>query len=86
MDKYEYNISSENSPEKFKIICSKIEETYPELQKNVLLIDVDGTTIQVYYINDLKVTVYDDYEVGAVYVLSDLDLKGINFKRCWICG
>ena len=86
MDKYEYNISSENSPEIFKIICSKIEETYPELQKNVLLVDVDGTTIQVYYINDLKVTVYDDYEVGAVYVLSDLDLKGINFKRCWICG
>lgn len=49
MDKYEYNISSENSPEKFKIICSKIEETYSELQKDVLLVDVDGTTIQVYY-------------------------------------
>lgn len=77
MNKYEYNISSENSPEKFKIICSKIEEAYPELQKNVLLVDVDGSTIQVYHINNLKVTVYDDYEVGAVYVLSDLDLSKI---------
>ena len=82
MNKYEYNISSENSPEKFKTICSKIEETYSELQKDVLLVDVDGTTIQVYHINKLEITVYDDYEVGAVYVLSNLDLKEINFKRC----
>ncbi len=79
MKKYEYNILPENSSSKFKTICSEIEETYPELKKDVLLVDVDGTTIQVYHINNLEITVYDDYEVGAVYVLSDFDLSEIKF-------
>ena len=60
--------------------CVTIEKKYPDNKKRSLLVDVDGTTIQIYYINNKKVTVYDDFEVGAVYVLSELDLKDI-FKN-----
>ena len=38
MKKYEYNILPKNSSSKFKTICSEIEETYPELKKDVLLV------------------------------------------------
>ena len=42
-----------------------------------MLIDVDGTTIQVYEKNGEKIVVYDDYVEGAVYVLSDVDIKSV---------
>lgn len=77
---FDYNIYPNNSNKKFLNACVTIEKKYPDNKKRNLLVDVDGTTIQIYYINNKKVTVYDDFEVGAVYVLSELDLKDI-FKN-----
>lgn len=77
---FNYNIFPDNSPEKFKETLLKIERNYPKARKEKLLIDVDGSTIQIYHICGQKVIVYDDYEVGAVYVCSDVNLENI-FKE-----
>ncbi len=39
--------------------------------------DVDGSTIQIYRKDDKEVVVYDDYDVGAVFIKSDVDLSEI---------
>lgn len=72
---FDYNIFANNSKEHFFKTCTTIEKHFPNNRKRKLLIDVDGTAIQIYYIDNKEVTVYNDYEVGAVYVTSELDLK-----------
>ncbi len=72
---FDYNISPDNSPKAFKDICRKIEEHIVGLQKEPLLVDVDGTTIQIYTQYGRKVMVIDDYDIGAVFVRSEIDLK-----------
>lgn len=71
---YDYTICRNNSPQVFIEACAQIETLFPNLEKKKLLIDVDGSTIQVYEKAEKKVVVYDDYDVGAVYALSDINL------------
>ena len=81
---FDYNIYPDNSPEEFKKVCKLIESQLPQAKKNKLLVDVDGSTIQTYTIGGKGIDVYDDYDVGAVFVKSDieLDLSGVhNDKR-----
>ena len=47
------------------------------LEKKKILIDVDGSLIQIYRIPDGEIVVYNDYEVGAVYADSDIDLSAL---------
>ena len=47
------------------------------MYKNKLLIDVDGSLIQTYKYNGKDIDVYDDYDVGAVYVKSEIDLDNL---------
>lgn len=48
------------------------------MHKNELLVDVDGSNMQVFsYGNNKETVVYDDYDVGAVYVLSDINLDEV---------
>ena len=77
MFKFDYTICPENSVKIFKEICEKLEQIFPNLKKDDLLIDVDGSTIQMYKKEDKRIVVYDDYEVGAVYIKSDIKLEGI---------
>ena len=76
---FDYNIYPDNSPEKFKKVCKLIESQLPQAKKSKLLIDVDGSTIQTYTIDGKDIDVYDDYDIGAVFVKSEveLDLSGI---------
>lgn len=74
---YNYTIFPDNSPQKFNEFCKKIEKKFPHLHKNKLLIDVDGSTIQTYKYNDKDIDVYDDYDVGAVYVKSEINLDSL---------
>ena len=74
---YDYTVYPDNSPRKFKETCSIIEKAYPKAIKNKLLIDVDGSTIQTYTENGKDIDIYDDYDVGAVYVQSEIDLGTI---------
>lgn len=71
---FDYNILKENSTEKFKEACDRIESQFPNADKRNLLVDVDGTTIQTYTYNGKKINVFDDYDVGAVFVVSEIDL------------
>ena len=67
MTKYDYNIYPDNSPQKFKETCKKIEKAFPNANKRKLLIDVDGSTIQTYSENSKHIDVYEDYDIGAVF-------------------
>lgn len=77
LNRYDYTIYKDNSPAEFKKACLKIEKFLPDAKKSKLLIDVDGSTIQTYMQDDMVINVYDDYDVGAVYVESDICLDNI---------
>lgn len=74
---FDYTVSPNNSPEIFKRACTKVEKTYPNALKHKMLVDVDGTTIQMFTENDKNILVYDDYDVGAVFIKSEIDLTDI---------
>lgn len=74
---FDYNIFPNNSPEMFKDMCRKIEEHFPDAEKKKLLVDVDGTTVQSYMETGREIAVFDDYDIGAVFVQSEIDLKEI---------
>ena len=74
---YRYCVNSENNTKKFKETCSIIEKAYPKAKKNKLLIDVDGSTIQTYTEDGKDIDIYDDYDIGSVYVQSEIDLGAI---------
>ncbi len=72
---FDYTIYKENSSEVFKKTCGEIERLFPDAEKNKMLVDVDGSTIQTYTQDGKDIDVYDDYEVGAVYVKSEIQLN-----------
>ena len=76
MTQYDYTICKDNSPQRFREACARISGAFPEAQKK-LLIDVDGSTIQAFTADGLSIRVYDDYEIGAVFVTSDVNLASI---------
>ena len=77
MTKFDYTIFKDNSQSEFKKACKLIERSFPDEKKNKLLIDVDGSTIQTYTKDGKDIDVYDDYDVGAVFVKSEIDLDNI---------
>ena len=80
--KYDYTVYPDNSPEEFERICRLIERNMSGYEKRELLVDVDGSMIQVYENINKKIVVYDDYDVGAVFVRSDISLTFIpNYKE-----
>ncbi len=79
-EKYDYTVLPDNSPEDFLKTCKLIEENIDNLVKKKILIDVDGSTIQIYMSGAKEITVLDDYDIGAVYVKSDIELP---FLRNW---
>ena len=48
-----------------------------DCDKEKLLIDVDGSLLQDYFINGKKIRVQNDCDVYSVYVDSEIDLKDI---------
>ena len=74
---YDYTIFPDNSPKEFKKACKMIQKALPNATPHDLLIDVDGSTIQTFEYEGQEISVYDDYDVGAVYVISEIDLDNI---------
>lgn len=74
---FEYNIHTENSPAIFKQTCEKIEKAFPDAKKSRVFVDVDGTTIQTFTEGGKDIDIFDDYEVGAVFVKSKVNLNHI---------
>lgn len=74
---FTYNIAQKADNKAFKDVCNIIENGINNLTKERPLVDVDGTVIQIYLKNNKRIKVYNDYEVDAVYVDSEMDLKNI---------
>lgn len=74
---FTYTVYKNNSAEKFKEACAMLEIHYNKADKDKLLTDVDGTQIQVYHTNGNEIIVFNDIEIGAVYIKSQVDLSDI---------
>lgn len=74
---FSYNISKNANLKAFVSTCALIESKVKDFTKEKLLEDVDGTQIQIYNSSEGKIKVFNDYEVDAVYVDSEKDLKEI---------
>ena len=73
---YQYSVWPDNSVEQFNKACTQIEKNIPIISKRKLVVDVDGSTIQQYTgLNNKEIVIFDDYEIGAVYIDSDIDLS-----------
>ena len=74
---YSYNIAKKANKEIFDNTRSLIESNISGIDKERLIEDVDGTQIQIYNVNGKKIKVFNDYEVDAVYIDSELDIENI---------
>lgn len=74
---FSYNIAKEANNKAFIKACAAIESKVKGIEKEDLLIDVDGTVIQIYNTPDGRIKVLNDYEVDAVYADSDVDLSEV---------
>ena len=75
---FSYNIAKNADKKAFDKACSLIESELRGIQKERILEDVDGTLIQVYKTADGKsIKVFNDFEVDAVYVDSDVNIPSM---------
>lgn len=74
---FSYNIAKNADNKAFEDICTLIESKVTNIKKEKVLEDVEGTQIQIYNASGGKIKVYNDYEVDAVYIDSEIDLKDI---------
>lgn len=75
---FSYNVSKNADEKTFVSICSSIESNINIEKKEKCLIDVDGSQIQMYKTTDGQIKVYNDYEVDAVYIDSEVSLEKIK--------
>ena len=71
---FDYNVYAENSVEEFKKACERVEKAFPDAEKLEILVDVDGSTVQTYVKDGKDIDVHNDYEVGAVFIKSEIDI------------
>lgn len=72
---FEYGICTECDEEIFKKQCAALERHIPDLIRTVNYTDVDGTQVQKYSKDGSLITVRNDYDVGAVYIESEIELE-----------
>ena len=74
---FSYTVEKTASEKAFEKACHLIETHFKGISKEKPLEDVDGTTIQIYRNGGKKIKVCNDYEVDAVYVDSEIELKSL---------
>ena len=74
---FSYNISKVADKEAFLKACADVETTMEAIKKEKLLVDVDGSMVQWYNTLKGKIAIFNDYEVDAVYVDSEVDISCI---------
>jgi|GEM_PF-1129196 len=72
---FDYNICTEADAMVFNNQCKALEMYIPNLRKTKRLIDVDGSIMQRYDLDGNEVAVYNDEQIGAVYVKSSVKLE-----------
>ena len=75
---FNYTVAKEADNKAFLNACAKIEKEVKPLKKEKLLVDVDGSLIQVYYTDNKKIKVLNDYEIDAVYIEAEKELSNFN--------
>jgi len=80
---YSYNVSKFYDTKAFLKACALIEAGVSGYRKRDLIVDVDGTLLQIYYTGQGEITVWNDYEVGAVFVDSEVNLDHLNLSANW---
>lgn len=71
----EYNICNVFDEKTFLKQCAAIEKHIPNLTKNNLLVDIDGSQLQVYtFQNGDKIKVINDLDFGIV-IQSTIDIE-----------
>ena len=71
---FEYTICDQPDEELFQKQCAAFEKKFPDIRKENVLEDVDGSLYQTYHHTDGDFIVSNDYNVGCLYVESDFDL------------
>lgn len=71
---FDYNICTEADEKIFNKQCKALEKNIPGLKKGELLIDVDSSKIQEYFLYKQRLTVHNSYYIGAVYIKSEFDI------------
>ena len=71
---FNYTICNLPDSDIFSRQCRALEKNIPDLKKNDILKDIDGSDIAIYFKDGKKVTVHNSYYIGAVYIQSELDL------------
>lgn len=72
---FEYTICTQADGILFKRQCAALEKHIPNLKREQLLEDVDGTLIQLYHHERGEVVVCNDCDLNCLYVESDFDLE-----------
>ena len=72
-----YQVCTEPDIDIFNKMCAKIEERITDLVKSELLEDVDGSLFQVYENAEHRLVVKNSYDIGAVFIETDMDLEQI---------
>ena len=71
---FEYTICSQDDEELFAKQCTAFEKKFPDMVKEQLLEDVDGSIYQTYHHINGDIVVSNDKSLGCLYVESDFDL------------
>ena len=72
---FSYTVSKTANNHSFMEACGLIEAALDSFEKERLLMDVDGSMIQIYYTPGGKIEVINDCEVDSVCVDSEVDLS-----------
>lgn len=71
---YDYNICTVANEEIFAKQCVALEKYIPDIRKGDLLIDVDNSKVQEYFLGSKRLTVHNSNYIGAVYIKSEFDI------------
>lgn len=71
---YLFPIYGEANNRIFKKTCKKIERKLEGLEEEELIRNVEFSRIQIYHYEGMKIAVFNDFTVDAVYVCSDVDI------------
>ena len=72
---YHYTIYTVPDDTIYQKQCDALESHVPGIKKGIELHDVDGSRIQFYECQGKELRVWNDYDVGAVYVESEIVLE-----------
>lgn len=71
---YHYTICNVPDEELFYKQCAALEKNVPDLEKDSLLEDVDGSLTQIYRKEEKEISVHNSEYIGALYIDSEIEL------------